>query len=325
MMRKDVAPNGDGSLYDAFLDEQGNAAPRGTWATIVHKASQYRMTTLSLAVVACVAVLGGAFVWGEQTLEVLGLAEPRPDYMIKGHVKHLDCDHAEPQSPRDLTANAVGHKAWRVEPLDVETVSRLVHTTTLFYHGAEHKSDEYQDEHHDHDGFACNAAAIAKVTDTQKKHFKFQHCRDVKVGHTYEIQWYYSSGGKGLHKEIDGVFERQQNPYVAAQAQVYVIVNDEAYQSNSSLAWGWNSKIVQDAVRYSGSSTDNKYNNGDHCSPVSVSWHVDKQCHFLSAKSFDRMCEDLNKKLNGKHIDAKKPRKIVEAKYASTQVHPLYV
>jgi hypothetical protein len=48
---------------------------------------------------------------------------------------------------------------------------------------------------------------------------------------------------------------------------------------------------TSDIAKYTGSSTGQSHNN-EICSPYAgISWHVDRACHMVSAKSFDEMCK----------------------------------
>ena len=82
------------------------------------------------------------------------------------------------------------------------------------------------------------------------------------------------------------------------QAQVFVVVNDESYYYpnlldgmivNADASYG------QDVVAYTGSSTLGISDvDGSICSQYSpLTWHVDRQCHLISASSMDQLCADM--------------------------------
>lgn len=57
---------------------------------------------------------------------------------------------------------------------------------------------------------------------------------------------------------------------------------------------GWNTELAQDIAVYQGSTTGQK--NGDEtCRGTGgmVTWQVDRGCHKISAKSFDKMCKAM--------------------------------
>lgn len=134
------------------------------------------------------------------------------------------------------------------------------------------------------------------------KPYQFEHCKDVHVGHTYEIHYVHSTGGPKsgppMSAGLGGALNETRNPTVIVQAQVYVVVNDEKYDSATSLLNFQQAEhpSIQfvDVVAYSGSTTGTSFNN-EYCSPYEVSWHVDRSCHRVSAKSFDAMCASMKK------------------------------
>ncbi|KAJ1461547.1 hypothetical protein M885DRAFT_558700 [Pelagophyceae sp. CCMP2097] len=136
-------------------------------------------------------------------------------------------------------------------------------------------------------GFYCDALR-ANSSAAMLEPYDFQYCQDVQVGQTYELDWVYSTGGTNVTDGLGGAFVRQANPAVVVQAQVFLVVNDEAYDIED-LATGWASSLATDAVKYLGSTTGSSYDN-EVCSPVMVSWHVDRACHFISAASLDATC-----------------------------------
>jgi hypothetical protein len=77
---------------------------------------------------------------------------------------------------------------------------------------------------------------------------------------------------------------------VAIESIAYTIVNDDDH-TYTDLVHGWDLPGLDTSSRvmYPGSTTGNSFNN-EFCSPFTVSWHVDKKCHAVSASSFDQMC-----------------------------------
>jgi hypothetical protein len=114
---------------------------------------------------------------------------------------------------------------------------------------------------------------------------------------TYEVHYVHSSASPGTDDDpvIDdghSVHARGLlNPMVAIEAMVFTIVNDDEHL-HEDLVHGWDLPGIDNSSRvmYAGSTTGNSFNNDDNCSPFTVTWHVDKKCHTISAKSFDQMC-----------------------------------
>eukprot|EP00977_Amphora_coffeiformis_P012349 scaffold3048_cov192-Amphora_coffeaeformis.AAC.10 len=135
--------------------------------------------------------------------------------------------------------------------------------------------------------------------------YNWQHCHDMVVGETYEVHWPHSAAGAcGTPNQYqspfaDGVFCRDNvltdtTTQVGVQAQVFVVVNDEAYYY-PDLFRGMiiDGTYGVDIAKYTGSTTgttrDNKI-----CSQYNpITWQVDRQCHLISASSFDKMCADM--------------------------------
>lgn len=152
-------------------------------------------------------------------------------------------------------------------------------------------------------GFQCH---LYKENDAKfTTPFNWQHCLGMQVGQTYEVHWPHSAAGAcGTPNQFqtpfyDGVFCHNElltdsNTQIGVQAQVFVVVNDESYYYPDLL----HGMIVdgdygQDIAKYTGSATGTSHNN-EICSQYSpITWQVDRQCHLISASSFDKMCADM--------------------------------
>jgi len=189
--------------------------------------------------------------------------------------------------------------------------------------GAEHLSvgefDEYgmgpEGEHRELSedarlGFRCHYYDEADPKFTTE--YAWEHCVGMHVGETYEIHWPHSAAGacgtKWQYQEpfYDGVFcnlpvetfvtltPENIAAAVGVQAQVFTIVNDEAYYHDNLFA----GMIVDgdmgaDITAYTGSTTGETRDN-EICSQYSpITWQVDRKCHLISASSFDKMCADM--------------------------------
>jgi hypothetical protein len=170
-------------------------------------------------------------------------------------------------------------------------------------------------------GLKChlyNAADARFTTD-----YAWKHCVDMHVGDTYEVHWPHSKAGacgtpnQYQYPFYDGVFCRHEGSApgtpsdadttagfvnvlndldgrVAVQAQIFTIVNDEDYYY-PDLARGMiiDGQYGNDMAHYTGSTTGTTRDN-DMCSSYGpITWQVDRNCHLISASSFDKMCADM--------------------------------
>jgi len=240
---------------------------------------------------------------------------PETRFVSHGAVNEdLRCEDAQPQAPRDLSTGAPGAKR-AIGPLNLvpgqadATANGFVHVNTHFHEGAEHKSDAYHSAPHGaaHErrllsGHAVPGWQCADSVDHEHDNsgmwapYEFQFCKDVNVGHTYEIHYVHATGGpKNIAHPMSGglggaLFETR-NPSIIVQAQVYVVVNDDSYGVAGSLL-DFQHRSDNDVVAYTGSTTGRSFNN-EFCSPYEINWHVDRACHRVSAKSFDAMCQSM--------------------------------
>merc|ERR1711957_1129096 len=132
---------------------------------------------------------------------------PETRFVEHGDVAEgLLCSDAQPQAPRDLTTGASGAKR-ALGPLNLvpghadATADGFVHVNTHFHEGAEHKSDAYNtappsegpnggEYANGHPGWQCADSVEEHDQSGMWAPYEFQHCKDVHVGHTYEISWH---------------------------------------------------------------------------------------------------------------------------------------
>jgi hypothetical protein len=81
------------------------------------------------------------------------------------------------------------------------------------------------------------------------------------------------------------------NPFIAVQSMALVVVSDDEF-NNANFLDGLETFYDSDVAQYLGSTTGPSYDNAV-CSPLSVSWHVDRKCQRISAASFDGMCRRM--------------------------------
>jgi hypothetical protein len=148
------------------------------------------------------------------------------------------------------------------------------------------------------------------------KPYEWKYCTNMEVGETYEVHWPHSSAGDcGTVNQYqtpfyDGVFCNlplevfqaiavdPQNiaSNVGVHGQVFTVVNDDSYFYPDMM----NGMIVDpemnmgtDIHYYTGSTTGTSRNN-EMCSQYApITWQVDRQCHMISASSFDKLCYDM--------------------------------
>ena len=141
----------------------------------------------------------------------------------------------------------------------------------------------------------------------------------MHVGETYEVHWPHSSAGAcgtkwqyqtpfydGVlcNNEAVGIVHGLDNSlanlpqFVGVEGQVFTIVNDPAYDVHLGIdgaikgTFG-DREFWQDVAKYTGSTTGQTRDN-QVCSAYSpITWHVDRKCHMISAKSFDMLCAQM--------------------------------
>jgi len=255
------------------------------------------------------------------------------------------CADAEPQAPRDLTANAPGQKIPKAVALNEAQAASLPLSNVHYHLGAEHRSESYSDDADsvaydsrrlgDHSrrladgnpvrpGFMCPRG---ELTADQKVAYDFKYCKgEVEVGKSYEIHYVHSSAGYSeadlVGADIDGIDDGlggaangrgMLNPMIVVQGQVFQIV--QGGPSIANMLEGWTVVDHTDSVMYPGSTTGQSHDN-EVCSPYAITWHVDKACHQVSPESFDNLCK-LMKETYSLEADLYPhgSRKIVDEKY----------
>uniref|UniRef100_A0A7S0QMS9 U-box domain-containing protein n=1 Tax=Pyramimonas obovata TaxID=1411642 RepID=A0A7S0QMS9_9CHLO len=169
-------------------------------------------------------------------------------------------------------------------------------------------------------GFACHHYDASKSMFTTE--YNWEHCIDMKVGYTYEVQWYHSAAGAcGTPNQyqtpfydgifcMDGIISSNLNTFetIGVQGQVFTVVNDEQYYYPDLISgMVVDGQMGEDIARYTGSTTGTSRSN-EICSQFSpITWQVDRKCHLISASSFDKMCADM-KAQNDDMTDDLRPR-----------------
>jgi len=170
-------------------------------------------------------------------------------------------------------------------------------------HAGEHELEGHPNGKVRH-GYQCHHYDSADEKFT--KPYVWKNCPgNMKIGETYEIHWPHSKGGAcgtpnqyqsdfygGVFCHADQIGDTWSG--IGVQAQVFVLVNDEAY-FYPSLMRGMivDGEYGKDLATYTGSTTGTSRSN-EMCSQFSpITWHVDRKCHLISASSFDAMCADM--------------------------------
>jgi hypothetical protein len=145
--------------------------------------------------------------------------------------------------------------------------------------------------------------------------YEWQYCTDMHVGYTYEIHWPHSNlgacgtewqfqshfmdgvlcfanaNGLSTPDALGAVFDSQVAK-IGVQAQVFTVVNDEAYDYPEwNPLYSWNTDLAENVAIYQGSTTGlNEGNVVCRGTGGAVTWQVDRGCHKISARAFDRLC-----------------------------------
>ena len=207
----------------------------------------------------------------------------------------IPCSGAAVQSPINVTRGSIGSLIAPFSP--ALRIYDMVHVNTHFHRGAEHVSAGEYDvpfpppAH----GYAC--AFLPPVS--LLRPYNFEHCEGTRgrrvVGGTYEFHWVSSTGGIELGGGLGGAFASSPQPEIVVRAQVVIIVNDAdgapEYDRDMLNGSDFDATAV-DLAKYVGSTTGAEYD-GDNCSPFTITWHVDRKCSLVSARSVDAMCKGM--------------------------------
>lgn len=225
-----------------------------------------------------------------------------------------DCETALEQSPAEVTSGAVGLRDPTGTVIEDYAAAGMCLVNIHWHLGAEHMSEgqydipgkEFLDNVFQGASADHNRRLLASEGDIQAgwmcegydpedpmyaTEYDWQYCEGMNVGLTYEVHWPHSSAGHCGHitDGLGGVFCMSHTPeFIGVQGQVFQIVNDDAYDVDD-LSKGM--LPSENIAKYTGSTTGPSHNNLV-CSPYApISWHVDRDCHKVSAKSFDAMCK----------------------------------
>lgn len=274
----------------------------------------YKFATLALVALPCAHAFGGADV-PTAAIQYKFIDNIDPDECIDGFDAPVkpDCEDALEQSPAEVTKGSVGLRAPTGTVIEDYAAAGMCMVNIHWHLGAEHMSkgqydivgkdfleNVYQGGSAEHNrrllssegdvqaGWMCDGYDPEDPKFTEE--YDWQYCEGMSVGLTYEIHWPHSSAGHCGHLTdgLGGVFCKSHTPEaVGVQGQVFQVVNDDSYEADLSKGMLPSENIA----KYTGSTTGPSHTNLV-CSPYApISWHVDRDCHKVSAKSFDNLCK----------------------------------
>jgi len=229
------------------------------------------------------------------------------------------------QAAADVTVGYIGLLEVDYDPIVTDFYTNGMCAANVHWHiGAEHRSEGQFDEngvgpHTFTDGGHRNLAEGGELQEGFRCHhydpsdkkftkpYDWKYCHNMEVGETYEVHWPSSNLAmcgtvwQYQYPFKDGILCRLgeiglENAKIGVHAQVFTIVNDEDYYFPDLIkgmikgVGGYGKHIT----KYTGSTTGQSVNNDDSCSGYTVAtWQVDRNCHLISASSFDKMCMDM--------------------------------
>ena len=211
------------------------------------------------------------------------------------------CLDAGPQTPRDISSlTGLNTVEFPMAPPASDMNLCNIHTHT----NAEHKGPGFSVfvDATDSGGYACNETADLTEAELAAAPGAYE---GVKPGDTIEVHWVHTScdatPGAGLGACVP---ESCTNPLLRVEAQVFLVVNDEAALDFNEMAYGGNvvdglhqaKTIPSDTgkpVLFRGSTTGPSYTQSS-CSPAQVTWNVRPQCAKLSIQSLHAWAESDN-------------------------------
>jgi Delta carbonic anhydrase len=251
--------------------------------------------------------------WGSYLglLAALTLISGNVNASEDGHGKKAAASAAEctgfgPQTPRDIdSVKGENNRSFSLSPDFKQMNLCNIH----FHENAEHKAKDYSVSAGDgHDGYGggykCNISANlsqSEMTPLAKPACKSAH-GDLVPGDTIEVHWVHSTADVKPGKTLGACLsEKNANPDLRVEAQVFVLVNDKSALDFNTLGYGGNvvngfhqAKAIPGntgkPVLFTGSTTGPKYSQST-CSPLQVTWSVRPQCAKLDINSVAKWCE----------------------------------
>ena len=216
------------------------------------------------------------------------------------------CTGFGPQTPRDIDAVKGENKRF----FTAAPSSKFMNLCNIHFHeNAEHKSKEFSIYAGDgHEGFGTGYKANiseklskAELAPLDKPACKSEH-GDLQPGDTIEVHWVHSSADVKPGKTLAACLsEKNSNPALRVEAQVFVLVNDTKALNFNDMGYGDNvvngfhqAKSIPTStgkpVVFAGSTTGPKYSDSS-CSPLQVTWSVRPKVAKLDINSVAKWCE----------------------------------
>jgi len=222
-----------------------------------------------------------------------------------GETSNEICTGFGPQAPRDIDSAAGENKrAFSLAPDYTQMNLCNIH----LHKNAEHKAKEFSifagKGHEGLDsGYKANISASlskAELTPTDKPVCKSEE-GDLQPGDTIEVHWVHSSAEVRPGKTLAACLsEKDSNPELRVEAQVFVLVNDKSALNFNEMSYGGMTNGYHQAraipsntgkpVVFAGSTTGEKYSDST-CSPLQVTWSVRPQVAKLDINSLAKWCE----------------------------------
>lgn len=201
------------------------------------------------------------------------------------------CAKAGPQTPRDIL-NTAGENPVRFSK--ALPVTRLRLCDIHFHRYAEHKIPGTVAATPPGEGFVCRqssegAQEAAKEGDPRKV------CESVELFDTVEVHWVYTSCNVEPAPGLESCLSPAcVNPELRAVGQVFYLTPDNYPRAVDWRTAGYDRypPAPSGNVEFLGSTTGDKYNGADTCSPFQVSWSVARTCRPMTLSSLGRWCDD---------------------------------
>ena len=245
---------------------------------------------------------------------VLGLASGCAFASEHGHDEHghgaaapeAACTGFGPQTPRDIDSA----KGTNTRAFALAADYKQMNLCNIHMHeNAEHKAKDYSifaGEGHEGygSGYKCNISKSLSKTELAplaKPACKSEH-GDLQPGDTIEVHWVHSSADVKPGKTLGACLsEKNKNPDLRVEAQVFVLVNDKNVLNFNDLGYGGNMvngfhqarsipSNTGKPVLFAGSTTGPSYSDST-CSPLQVTWSVRPMCAKLDINSIAKWCE----------------------------------
>jgi len=216
------------------------------------------------------------------------------------------CTGFGPQTPRDIDSTKGENK----HHFSLSPGYKQMNLCNIHFHeNAEHKAKAfsiYAGDGHEGYGSGFKANISKKLSKAELKPLAQPACKsehgDLQPGDTIEVHWVHSSAdvmpGKSLAACLS---EKDSNPDLRVEAQVFVLVNDPKALDFNRLGYGGNivngfhqAKSIPGntgkPVVFAGSTTGPKYSDST-CSPLQVTWSVRPKVAKLDINSVAKWCE----------------------------------